>query len=158
VAFIKKKRLAFLNLILCFFLVSCGYDTRNWPRIVLPFEKEQLVEISLNYHKQPKGDEIDTIEDQIRITDGEILSYVYASILNFPYRETIENDIDDKTYWTKVEVILSYQVDGTTNEYLLTYYGYGVANGIIVLNNGDAHFVPGDFVSAIYSNTKKLFS
>jgi hypothetical protein len=150
--------LAFLGLIFSFFLVSCGHDTRDWPRIVLPFEREQLVEVSINYHKQPKGKEIDSIEDQISTADDEVLSYVYASILNFPYEETIQNEVDNNSYWTKVEVILSYQVDGATNEYRLIYYGYGVASGTLVLNNGDAHFLPGDFVSAIYSNTKELLS
>ncbi|HPN61157.1 MAG TPA: hypothetical protein PLO88_03370, partial [Bacilli bacterium] len=142
----NKKSWISLFLGLCFLLVSCGFDTRNWPRIVLPFEREQLLEVSINYHKQPKGEERKTAEDLITTSDSEVLNHVYGSIINFPYQETIEKKIDSKNYWTKVVIILFYQVDGDTKEYHLTYYGYGVAKGIIVLNNGEAHFVPGDFV------------
>jgi hypothetical protein len=48
-----------------------------------------------------------------------------------------------------------YSDEDSSNEYLLTYYGYGIANGYFVLNNGKIHFVHGDFVSMMYTSIKE---
>lgn len=154
---IKKYYIFILTaLIVPLLLSGCGYDTSGWPRIELPFEENQITEISIFYKIQPKGKSDIFEEDYLTITSGEIISEIFQRTLNFPYKEKKEKNVDTKNYWTKVEVNFSYKESESTQNYLLSYYGYAVVNGVIVFNDGVVHFAPGDFVSFIYKKAKSM--
>lgn len=130
------------------FLLSCGYDTKNWPKIVLPFESEQLDNVVISYRKQSSANELEEINDTITITNKEDLNRIYLSCINFPYKKE-QTNIDKSKYHEKVTVTFFYILNNFVEEYLITYYGYGVSNGYIIIN-GNIHFVPGNFTKVFY--------
>lgn len=142
------------SILLIFFTVGCGEDTRGWPSLNLPFESEQIVSATIDYNRQPYGKDKEYFKDFIEIDDDKTLKNVYTIIESFPYKIKHNTSIDTEKYWMKIEVTLFYNDDVGTKEYILLFYSYGVTKGYFILGNGDILYVPGDFATAIYERVE----
>lgn len=152
----KKFRYFIIFVFSVILLSSCGYDTRDWPRIDLPFLSDDVVEVEIFYKMQPKGKSTVDEVDHLTISAKESIGYLVDSVRSYPYKEKIEKNIDKDSYWVRVEVKFKLIEGFDLSEYKLIYYGYGVTNGYIVLDSGSIHFLPGDFVTTFYTKAKKL--
>lgn len=132
------------------FIVGCGVNTKGWPQLNLPFESDQITKIAIDYNKMPYAKNKSNFQDFLEITDNNTLEDVYHKIESFPYKEKKETNINTDSYWVKIQVTLFYNDNVGTKEYVLSFYSYGVTKGYFVLDNGDIHYVPGNFANAIY--------
>jgi hypothetical protein len=121
-------------------LTSCGYDTRDWPRITIPYEENEIDQINTNYSEKDKNEESS-------INDGNVMSYIYSNI-SFPFKEAIENEdvINGYTVKFSIEFIMKSKMEAE-NAYFVTFYNFGVAKGYVDVNGAGLHFLPGDIES-----------
>jgi hypothetical protein len=126
-------------------LSSCSvgsYDTSDWPTIPVAFTASEMPRVDLRLIDTENG-----TDESNDITDGETLQDFYTQLDgSFPHQEAETKQYDVNDYWQKCDV----SVTLTDDDYDLTYYGYAVSDGILILNDGTAHFVPGDFVSCFW--------
>lgn len=123
-------------------LSSCGIDTGGWPTIAAGFEEPEMSRVGLRLIDTKEG-----TDESKGITDPETLQDFYAQLDgSFPYKEEETKGYDTAGYWQKCSIGVTLS-DGI---YELTYYGYAASDGVLVLNDGTAHFAPGDFVSCFW--------
>src|SRR5690554_2794002 len=146
----KKYVKTYLLLIISFTLISCGIDTSKWPRLSIPFEENKLIKVTINYDKKPYGSDSESMSDFLELTNKDTLKDIYSQLLEVPYKEKKESKINTDKYWIKLNMTMFYIDDEVTKEYEITFYSYGVTEGYLILDNGDIHYHPGDFVSAFY--------
>lgn len=128
-------------------LYSCGEDTSNWPRISLPFERENIYKVMV-YHEKNK------IETCFETTNEENLDFFYEHV-EFYYKERNESEKNLEKYYIKFELtyfLKNYSID----QYKLSFYNKGVATGYVVFNNEEIHFFPGDIESYYLNNVKEM--
>ncbi len=135
------KRKVLLLFSLTFTLTSCGTNTMGWPTIDFPFSSNQISSITMNYvHKEKNEDLFDTIV----ITEPSQIKEVYSFIHVFPYKEKIEKTIETEKYHIKLSFdfkLINYE----SSFYHLIYYEYRIADGKIIFDNGEVHWLPGNF-------------
>lgn len=150
----KKFVRLFITIFLILNLLSCGYDTRDWPRIELPFLDSEISTIHMVYDQKPYGKDDKTLYDSLTINDKTMISTLYETTLSFPYEEKVKKKFNKTAYWVKVEMDFTYAKGSSEDHFILTFYSYGVADGVVVFNN-EGHFIPGNFVSSFYNTAKE---
>lgn len=139
-----NKCLSNLSLIVITLLLSsCGYDTKDWPRVSFSFSYEDVVETSLYYH-QKANSYVEEMEDSIVSEDKSFAKRAMQTISAYPYREKKERTIDTKNYSILFSIQFTYLKDNVEEIENIKFYEYGISDGKIVLNNGEIHFIPGD--------------
>ena len=138
-----NKCLSNLSLIVITLLLSsCGYDTKDWPRVSFSFSYEDVVETSLYFH-QKANRYAEEMEDSIVSEDKSFAKRAMQTISAYPYREKKERTIDTKNYSILLSIQFTY-LNGDIEEIEnIKFYEYDVADGKIILNNGEIHFLPG---------------
>ena len=150
-----NKCLSNLSLIVMTLLLSsCGYDTRDWPRVSFSFSYEDVVETSLYFH-QKANRYVEEMEDSIVSEDKSFAKRAMQTISAYPYREKKERTLDTKNYYLILDIQFTYFDDCVEKIEKITFYEYDVADGKVVLNNGEIHFVPGDIGGGYYSLVDK---
>ncbi len=146
-----NKRLSNLSLIVITLLLSsCGYDTKDWPRVSFSFSYEDVVETSLYFH-QKANRYVEEMEDSIVSEDKSFAKRAMQTISAYPYREKKERTIDTKNYSILFSIQFTYLKDNVEEIENIKFYEYGISDGKIVLNNGEIHFIPGDVGGGYYS-------
>lgn len=133
-----------------FILLSCGVNTRDWPRIDLPFNESDLYKATIDYEMRAVGKNTETKVDYIEILSENALLELYYKIESFPYKKEKGKKINTIDYFVKIQIVLFYNDVEEAKEYIITFYSYGVTKGYIVLENGDIYYIPGDFATVIY--------
>lgn len=78
-----KKLILIITLIVTTIpLYSCGEDTRDWPRISLPFERENIYKVHVIHEKN-------NVEEVFDTTEREDLDELYE--VGFVYKEKTES-------------------------------------------------------------------
>ncbi len=145
-----KKSISVVLPLLNLGLVSCGIDTRNWPRVEFPFEANNIQYIDVFLDSQ------ENLTTHFIKVDNEVeIDYLYNGLSNYPYREKIEKTLDTAEYWNKL-VFEFYIVDQDFSFYRFTYYEYAIANGKFVFDNGEVHFVAGNLMAIYYDFLDKF--
>ncbi len=136
------KRKALLLLPLAFMVTSCGTNTQGWPTIDLPFSVDKVYSVTMNYVEKQKDDRI--FSDMIVISESNRLLKFYNEIDLQLIKEKPEKTLETKKYWVKI--IFDFKlINYESSFYRLVYYGYGLFEGKIMLDNGEVHWVPGVF-------------
>lgn len=134
----KKIFLILLIIASTFSLSSCGMNTKDWPRISLPFERESINQIEISHFNNDK-------KEDYTITDKEIINYIYSDI-SFPYKEDLENENSISNWKIKIDII--FVIDNFPSEkYEVVFYNSGIYDGYVHLNGEEIHFLPGDIES-----------
>jgi len=123
--------------LLVFTLSSCGYNTKDWPKVSIPYEESDIYQINIKYSK-------DNNQNDFVVNDQEIISYIYLNA-SFPYKEEIENYNELKNYVIKFNI--EFVKKGNDDKFSITFYSLGISNGYVDINNEELHFVPGDIES-----------
>ena len=138
-----NKCLSNLSLIVITLLLSsCGYDTRDWPRPSFTFSYEDVVETNLYFH-QKANRYVEEMEDSIVSEDKSFAKRAMQTISAYPYREKKERTLDTKNYYLILDIRFTYFDDCVEKIEKITFYEYDIADGKVVLNNGEIHFLPG---------------
>ena len=146
-----NKCLSNLSLIVITLLLSsCGYDTKDWPRVSFSFSNEDVVETSRYFH-QKANRYVEEMEDSIVSEDKSFAKHAMQTISAYPYREKKERTIDTKNYSILFSIQFTYLKDNVEEIENIKFYEYGISDGKIVLNNGEIHFIPGDVGGGYYS-------
>ena len=83
------------------------------------------------------------MEDSIVSEDKSFAKRAMQTISAYPYREKKERTIDTKNYSILLSIQFTY-LNGDIEEIEnIKFYEYDVADGKIILNNGEIHFLPG---------------
>lgn len=138
-----KKLILIITLIVTTIpLYSCGEDTRDWPRISLPFERENIYKVQVLHEKN-------NVEEVFDTTKREDLDELYE--VGFVYKEKTESKNNLEKYYIKLEFTY-YLKDYSIDQYKLTFYNKGITNGYVSFNDEEIHFFPADIESFyIYS-------
>ena len=139
---LNKKIITFAVLPVVLSLSSCGYDTRDWPRPSFTFSYEDVVETSLYFH-QKANRYVEEMEDSIVSEDKSFAKRAMQTISAYPYREKKERTLDTKNYYLILDIRFTYFDDCVEKIEKITFYEYDIADGKVVLNNGEIHFLPG---------------
>ena len=138
-----NKCLSNLSLIVITLLLSsCGYDTKDWPRVSFSFSYEDVVETSLYFH-QKANRYAEEMEDSIVSEDESFAKRAMETISAYPYREKKERTIDTKNYFILLSIQFTYLKDNVEEIENIKFYEYGISDGKIILNNGEIHFIVG---------------
>ena len=138
-----NKCLSNLSLIVITLLLSsCGYDTRDWPRVSFSFSYEDVVETNLYFHQKATR-YTEELEDSIVSEDKSFAKRAMQTISAYPYREKKERTLDTKNYYLILDIRFTYFDDCVEKIEKITFYEYDIADGKVVLNNGEIHFLPG---------------
>ena len=138
----NKKLLTLAILPIVLSLSSCGYDTRDWPRVSFSFSYEDVVETNLYFHQKATR-YTEELEDSIVSEDKSFAKRAMQTISAYPYREKKERTLDTKNYYLILDIQFTYFDDCVEKIEKITFYEYDVADGKVVLNNGEIHFLPG---------------
>ena len=130
-------------IVITILLSSCGYDTKDWPRVSFSFSYEDVVETNLYFHQKATR-YTEELEDSIVSEDKSFAKRAMQTISAYPYREKKERTIDTKNYSILFSIQFTYLKDNVEEIENIKFYEYGVSDGKIVLNNGEIHFIPGD--------------
>ena len=123
----KKIFLILLVIASTFLLLACGRDTKDWPRISLPFEGEAINQIEISHFDNEK-------KEDYTITEKE------SSI---------------KMWKIKIDII--FVIDNFSSEnYEVILYNSGICNGYVHLNGEEIHFLPGDIESFYEKIVEKI--
>ena len=138
-----NKCLSNLSLIVITLLLSsCGYNTKDWPRVSFSFSYEDVVETSLYFHQKATR-YTEELEDSIVSEDNLFAKRVIDTVTAYPYREKKERTLDTKNYYLILDIQFTYFDDCVEKIEKITFYEYDIADGKVVLNNGEIHFLPG---------------
>ena len=129
-------------IVISLLLSSCGYDTRDWPRPSFTFSYEDVVETNLYFH-QKANRYVEEMEDSIVSEDKSFAKRAMQTISAYPYREKKERTLDTKNYYLILDIRFTYFDDCVEKIEKITFYEYDIADGKVVLNNGEIHFLPG---------------
>lgn len=142
---IKKIRLIILVIICTIPMYSCGVNTKGWPYIPMPFERENLYRITLIHEKNNIITNWDT-------TYSNALDYLYTytSVL---YKETKESENKISKFYVKIDITFFIENENI-DQYQIIFYNQGVSRGYAVFNN-EIHFVPAN-VEGIYNHFVKI--
>ena len=135
----NKKLLTLAILPIVLSLSSCGYDTRDWPRPSFTFSCEDVAETNLYFHQKATR-YTEELEDSIVSEDKLFAKRVIDTVTAYPYREKKERTLDTKNYYLILDIQFTYFDDCVEK---ITFYEYDIADGKVVLNNGEIHFLPG---------------
>lgn len=123
----KKIFLILLVIASTFLLLACGRDTKDWPRISLPFERKAINQIEISHFDNEK-------KEDYTITEKE------SSI---------------KMWKIKIDII--FVIDNFSSEnYEVILYNSGICNGYVHLNGEEIHFLPGDIESFYEKIVEKI--
>ena len=138
-----NKCLSNLSLIVITLLLSsCGYNTKDWPRVSFSFSYEDVVETNLYFHQKATR-YTEELEDSIVSEDKLFAKRVIDTVTAYPYREKKERTLDTKNYYLILDIQFAYFDDSVEKIEKITFYEYDIADGKVVLNNGEIHFLPG---------------
>ena len=138
-----NKCLSNLSLIVITLLLSsCGYDTKDWPRVSFSFSYEDVVETSLYFHQKATR-YTEELEDSIVSEDKPFAKRAMQTISAYPYREKKERTLDTKNYYLILDIQFTYLKDNVEEIENIKFYEYGISDGKIILNNGEIHFIVG---------------
>ena len=138
-----NKCLSNLSLIVITLLLSsCGYDTKDWPRVSFSFSYEDVVETNLYFH-QKANRYAEEMEDSIVSEDKSFAKRAMQTISAYPYREKKERTVDTKNYSILLSIQFTYLKDNVEEIENIKFYEYGISDGKIILNNGEIHFIVG---------------
>ena len=138
-----NKCLSNLSLIaITLLLSSCGYDTKDWPRVSFSFSYEDVVETSLYFH-QKANRYAEEMEDSIVSEEKSFAKRAMETISAYPYREKKERTVDAKNYSILLSIQFTYLKDNVEEIENIKFYEYGISDGKIILNNGEIHFIVG---------------
>lgn len=142
-----KKIFLILLVIASTLLLACGRDTKDWPRISLPFEREAINQIEISHFDNEK-------KEDYTITEKEIINYIYSDI-SFPYKKDLEKESSIKKWKIKIDII--FVIDNFSSEnYEVILYNSGICNGYVHLNGEEIHFLPGDIESFYEKIVEKI--
>lgn len=144
----KKCRLLSFGFIL--FLTGCGVNTLNWPTINFSFSSNEITSIAMNFVSKEKG----YFSDEIVIVESEKISGIFETIDGIPIKEEKENSIETNNYLIRLSIDFHLN-DAKSTLYRLVYYEYGIADGKIMFDNGDVHWLPGN-LSLLYYDSVNL--
>ena len=134
----KKIFLILLIIASTFSLSSCGKNTKDWPRIFLPFEEESINQIEISHFNNDK-------KEVYTITDKEIINYIYNGI-SFPYKKDLEKESSISKWKIKIDIIFVI-TNFTSEKYKVVFYNSGIYDGYVDLNGEEIHFLPSDIES-----------
>ena len=138
-----NKCLSNLSLIaITLLLSSCGYDTKDWPRVSFSFSYEDVVETSLYFH-QKANRYAEEMEDSIVSEEKSFAKRAMETVSAYPYREKKERTVDAKNYSILLSIQFTYLKDNVEEIENIKFYEYGISDGKIILNNGEIHFIVG---------------
>ena len=138
-----NKCLSNLSLIVITLLLSsCGYDTKDWPRVSFSFSYEDVVETSLYFH-QKANRYAEEMEDSIVSEEKSFAKRAMETVSAYPYREKKERTVDAKNYSILLSIQFTYLKDNVEEIENIKFYEYGISDGKIILNNGEIHFIVG---------------
>ncbi len=138
-----NKCLSNLSLIVITLLLSsCGYDTKDWPRVSFSFSYEDVVETNLYFH-QKANRYVEEMEDSIVSEDKSFAKRAMQTISAYPYREKKDRTVDTKNYSILLSIQFTYLKDNVEEIEKIKFYEYGISDGKIILNNGEIHFIVG---------------
>lgn len=142
---IKKIRLIILVIICAIPMYSCGVNTKGWPHIPMPFERENLYRITLVHEKNDIITNWDT-------TNSDALDYLYT-YSSYLYKEKKENVEKISKFYVKIDITFFIKNENI-DQYQIIFYNQGVSRGYVVFNN-EIHFLPGD-VESLYKDFVKI--
>ena len=138
-----NKCLSNLSLIaITLLLSSCGYDTKDWPRVSFSFSYEDVVETNLYFH-QKANRYAEEMKDSIVSEEKSFAKRAMETISAYPYREKKERTVDAKNYSILLSIQFTYLKDNVEEIENIKFYEYGISDGKIILNNGEIHFIVG---------------
>ncbi len=143
----KKFFLIFCFVLNIFLLLSCGENTKDWPRISFPFNRESVKQIEILYTK-------DDINNDHIITDKEIIDDIYS--VSFPYKEKVEKENRIRKWKIKMDIIF-YLENYTFDKYEIVFYNCGITNGYVDFNGEEIHFLPAD-IGSYYQELLKMIN
>lgn len=115
----KKIFLILLVIASTFLLLACGRDTKDWPRISLPFERETINQIEISHFDNEK-------KEDYTITEKEIINYIYSDI-SFPYKKDLEKESSIKKWKIKIDII--FVIDNFSSE---NYEVFSIIQGYVM--------------------------
>lgn len=132
------------------FLASCGINTIDWPKIELDFESENVSLANICYARN-KNDYVDYLNDEIILKTSDEISELIKIIECFPIKKEAEKNVNTTSYAVKIDITFIFNETYKNNVEKIIFFGYGISDSKIVLNNGDIHYLPGR-IDIIYEN------
>lgn len=145
----NKKLLSLAILPVMLSLSSCGYNTKDWPRISFSFTADDVIETRMYFH-QKANSYVEEIKDSRVSEEKEFAERAIGTLSGYPYKEKATKSIDTKNYALMLDLQFTYLSDNIETIEKITLYEYGISDGKVVFNNGEIHFLPGT-VYAAYS-------
>jgi len=143
-----KKIFVFnLNIFIIVFLTSCGYNTKDWPRLTVPVEREYINYVIVKYEE-------DDLVEEYKVDNQKKIDELY--IINIPYRSKSENYRVINGYFAKLFIEYGNSLDEKYN-YDFIFYLKGISNNYVDINSESLHFLPADLKS-YYKLCKKIIN
>ncbi len=126
-------------------LISCGHDTRDWPRINLNIEPEDVLLYSAHYIGNANDYREHT--DETKTTNNtEAIKENLIGVQNMPYKEELMDFDEDRKWGDFLEITITTKSEAR----IIKYIGYGITVGAVCFKNDEWHFLPGDFVGFLF--------
>ncbi|MFA5442907.1 MAG: hypothetical protein WCX85_04380 [Bacilli bacterium] len=147
---LEKNGLLAVVLIPLLFLSSCGVNTKDWPHIELDFATSDISLATFSF-QQNANDIIDYVEDYLVFSDETDFDKLISIIKAYPIKKERESAIETANFMQRIIVDFIFEDTFVKKTERIAFYGYGIAKGKVMLDNGDIHFVPGD-IGAFYKH------
>lgn len=132
------------------FLTSCGVNTKDWPKIELGFESENVFSANICYERS-KNDYVDYLNEETLLKTTDDISELIEIIECFPIKREIEKNVNTTSYAVKIEITFVFNETYKNDVEKIFFFEYGISDSKVVLNNGEIHYLPGR-IDIIYEN------
>lgn len=139
----KRKVLGLILVFLSFLTMSCGGDTKDWPRLCSDLKSEDVIRIEA---------EMCVIEDngsktysQKLCTKADMIDYNVNQIIGIPYEKKVKVYKPYNNWYVYVHLFI-YKSNEDVIE--INYYCYGLCDGLISFKENEYHYIPGHYRGA----------
>lgn len=127
-------------------LISCGINTKDWPRIDLKLDDASLKSIEIEHFERNNKTGVIDEKNVKRTNKPDSIKQNIENIESLPYKENFEEVPTSKDYIFKTII----SIEGEDVFSKITLINYGVSNGFVSFKEREWHFLPGDFSGLYY--------
>lgn len=121
-------------------LASCCENTKDWPRIALCVETNEILSYSVHCIIR-QTDNSEYINDSKTTTKRESIEKNIRGLQSFPYKKETSK-YDKEKQW---DAFLEATLVAEYRQYIVKFYEYGVGNCLVCFEKDEWHFLPGNF-------------
>jgi len=136
----KRKVLGLMLVFLSFLTISCGRNTKDWPRLYPDLSADNITRIDVSYYEKEK-DKIISYEKKTCALKENIEKNIEL-FKWYPYENKIKTNKPSESWFERTIITILFNDE---SELEINHYCYGICDGLVSFKNNEYHFIPGYF-------------